>query len=373
MRTRPARLFFPVLLVLLLSLAPLAATSCGASFSSQERKQMERIVRQVMKGEDIPGVIVGVWTPEGEWVKAFGKADVETGRPMKLTDRVRIASNTKSFVATVVLQLAEEGRLSVADQLGKYVPRVPHSDEITLTQVLNMTSGIFSFTEDERFEAEFEENPLMKLTPDQEIDMALAHEPYFPPGEGYHYSDTNYEILGLVIEQVTGRRVAEEVRARVIEPLGLESTYFPETPEIPGEHPKGYVLRDGRHEDYTLVDPSVPWAGGAMISDLRDMKRWAEALASGELLNSVSHERQMRTVPTGTGPTRYGLGVLEVDGFIGHTGAIFGFSSVFLRDPDRDATFVVFANKATNSSQEAPSICLELIKLLYPDVGARGQ
>ncbi len=356
--------------LLALVLAALAGSSCGPrAFSSGTQKKMERVVTSAMKSEGIPGVIVGVWTPRGQWVKAFGEADVKTGRPMKLTDRVRIASNTKTFVATVVLQLAAEGKLSLSDQLGQYVPRVQNSDRITLAQVLNMTSGTFSFTEDEQFDAAFTADPLMKMTPDQQIDIALGHDPYFPPGAGYHYSDTNYAILGLIIEQVTGREVEDEVRQRVIEPLGLANTYFPETPDIPGEHPTGYVSKDGALADYTRVEPSVPWAGGAMISDLYDMKRWSEALASGELLDPETHRRQMETVPTGTGATRYGLGVLEIDGFIGHTGAMFGFSSVFLRDPVRDATFVVFANKATNSSSEAPSIGLELIKLVYPDVG----
>jgi D-alanyl-D-alanine carboxypeptidase len=357
---------------LIAALVVAGCASCGApSFSAAQVNQMEDIVQKAMSAESIPGVVVGVWTPEGVWVKAFGKADVQTGASMETNDRVRIASNTKTFVATVLLQLAQEGKLSLDDTLDKYVPSVKDADKITLRQVLQMTSGTFSFTEDDEFGRQFEADPLMKLTPEQEIEIANKHENYFPPGGGYHYSDTNYEAAGLVIEKVTGNKVEDEVRARIIEPLGLGNTSFPETPDITGQHAKGYALKDGKLADYTRVDPSVPWAGGAMISNLYDMKAWAEALAAGKLLDGRMRAEQKKTVETGTGATEYGLGVLELDGFWGHTGAIFGYSSIFLRDPVRDATFIVFANKATNDSSEAPGIALALMKLIYPNMGKK--
>ena len=350
--------------------AALACASCGAaSFDAGRVSRMEEMVAAAMASEGIPGRIGGGWPPEGEWVEAFGTADIESGAPMEVDHRVRIASNTKTFVATVLLQLAGEGKLSLDDTLDRYVPSVRDADRMTLRQVLQMTSGTYSFTEDEQFGREFEEDPLMKMTPEQAIEIANSHQNYFAPGEGYHYSDTNYEIAGLVIERSSGGKLAEEVQARVIEPLGLSDTSFPETPEMPGKHAKGYVLKDGGLVDYTRVEPSVPWAGGAMISNLYDMKLWAESLAAGSLLDEELRAEQYQTVETGTGAARYGLGVLEIDGFRGHTGAIFGYSSIFMRDPDRDATFVVLANKATNESSEAPGIALALMQFLYPDLG----
>jgi len=363
------------LLVLLLSLLiaaiVLAGASCGTpaapSFSTRQTKQMEEIVKGAMAKENIPGVIVGVWTPRGNWVKAFGKADIEKGTAIDTVDRVRIASNTKPFVATVVLQLVQEGKLSLDDRLDKYVPIVKDAKDITIRQVLQMTSGTYSFTEDPEFDAAFTADPLMKLTPEQEVEIANRHDNYFPPGQGWHYSDTNYEIAGMVIEKVTGNKVEDEVRKRIIEPLGLDNTVFPVTPDMSGRHSKGYVLQDGKLVDYTRIEPSVPWAGGAMISNLEDMKAWAAALASGSLLDKKMHAEQMKTVPMGKGPSAYGLGVLNTGGFWGHQGSIFGFNSVFLRDPERDATFVVFTNKSTNSSMESVPIVTALIKMLYPE------
>lgn len=353
--------------LLMLSLVP-ACASCGApSFSSRQVERMEAIVEEAMAKETIPGVLVGIWTPEGEWVQAFGKSDVDRGTAMSTADRVRIASITKSFVATVLLQLVREGKISLDDKLSKYVPGVKDADDITVRQNLQMTSGTFSFTEDEQFNGEFTADPLMKLTPEQEIAIANRYDNYFPPGGGWHYSDTNYEIAGLIIEKVTGNKLEDEVRSRIIEPLKLNDTDFPTSPEIAGEHSKGYVLRDGKLVDYTLLNPGIPWGAGAMTSNLDDLKTWVTALVSGELLDARTHAEQMKTVDTGQG-IKYGLGVFDLAGFWGHDGSIFGFNSIVLRNPKLDATFVILANKSVNDSPESQDIMKSLVKVVYPDL-----
>jgi D-alanyl-D-alanine carboxypeptidase len=350
----------------------LLCASCGApSFSSTQIKQMEDIAKTAMATENIPGVIVGIWTPEGVWVESFGKSDIDKGTALNTADKVRIASNTKTVVATVVLQLAQEGKLSLDDRLSKFVPMVKDADKITVRQNLQMTSGTFSFTEDEQFGRDFTADPLMDLTPEQEIEIANKHDNYFPPGQGWHYSDTNYEIAGLIIEKVTGNKLEDEVRTRVIGQLGLGKTEFPTTPDIAGEHSLGYVLQDGKLVDYTRVNPAIPWGGGAMVSNLYDVKAWMNALVSGSLLDRSMHEEQMKVVDTGGG-IKYGLGVAEFGGgFWGHNGSIFGFNSIMLRSPERDATFVVFANKSDNDSSEADKIAFALLKVVYPDVGKK--
>jgi D-alanyl-D-alanine carboxypeptidase len=360
----------PLLLILAISMV-LTCASCGtSSFSSEQIKQMENIVKTAMVKENVPGVVVGIWTPQGVWVKSFGKADINSGQAMSTADRVRIASNTKTVVATVVLLLAQEGKLSLDDKLSKYVPTVKDADNITVRQDLQMTSGTFSFTEDEQFGKDFTADPLMNITPEQEIEIANKHANYFPPGQGWHYSDTNYEIAGLIVEKVTGHKLEEEVTSRVIKPLSLSKTSFPTTPDITGQHSKGYVLQNGKLVDYTRVNPAVPWGGGAMVSNLDDVKTWVTALVSGSLLDKSMHAEQMKTV--GSGGLKYGLGIAEfVSGFWGHNGSIFGFNSIMLRNPERDATFVVFANKSDNDSSEADKIGFALLKYVYPDVGKK--
>jgi len=364
------RLLLQAFAGVLVAFMALSACSCGtASFSSEMKTEMEKAVDEVMVKDNIPGAIVGVWVPgKGEWIAASGVADVETDRKIEVDDNVRIASNTKPFTATVILQLVDEGKLSLDDKLEKYVPGIPYGDEITIRQVCNMTSGTYSFTEDEEFDREFTENPLMEIAPQQEVDIALKHDSYFPPGEGWHYSDTNYIILGMIIDKVTGNKAADEIDTRIIEPLKLENTSMPDKPEIPGKHSKGYVDMEGEGlVDYTSLNPSIAWTGGGMVSSLDDMKIWAKALADGDLVSKEMHEEQFDWVDTGSGTMKYGLGVTDIHGFIGHHGAIFGFNSVFFYLPEEDATLVVFTNNSTNASGESTDIVLELIKIIYPE------
>lgn len=372
--SRPLRLMASLALVFtLLSLA-----SCGGgsepppAFSEDLQQQLQESTEELMQQASIPGAIVGVWVPDmGEWVAALGEADIDTGQPVEVSDKVRIASNTKTFVATLVLQLADEGKLSLDDPLEMYIPGVPYGDQITIRSLLNMSAGIFSFTEDEGFLEAFTADPLMEMQPRDGLDIALTHPPDFPPGQGWHYSDTNYEVLGMIVEEVTGNAIEDEVEQRIIEPLGLANTSFPTTPDMPEGSAKGYVLgADGQLEDYTRVEPSVPWAGGAMISNLEDLRVWAKALATGELLSDEMHQEQlgwlnMPGLENVDG--KYGLGIMSLGGFQGHNGAIFGFNSTVLYLPEDDATIVVLTNKSTNSSQEAMLIFINIAKLLFPE------
>lgn len=356
----------------LASFSILSFSCAEPSFSSETQSEMEKAVSETISAEDIPGVIAGVWIPgEGEWVEAAGEADIETKEKIRSSDRVRIASNTKPFTATVILQLAEEGKLSLDDKLEEYVPGFQYGDEITIRQVCNMTGGIYSFTEDEGFQSDFENDPLMEITPQQEVDIAMKHEPYFPPGEGWYYSDTDYIILGMIIEEVTGNEASYEITERIIKPLGLKNTSLPDSPEIYGDHSRGYVYKGDQLDDFTNLNPSVAWTAGGMISNLQDMRVWARALAEGELLSDEMHAEQLTWVDTGTSSMKYGLGVVNIDGFIGHHGAIFGYNSIFLYQPAKKATIVIFANKSTNDSGEASDICMRLMKILFPECISR--
>ncbi len=361
-----------------LLIAAFSSTSCGGdtepapAFDEDLQQQMQLAVEDAMAKDDIPGVIVSVHIPgRGEWTAAVGEADIASGRAITADDKVRIASNTKTFTATLVLQLADEGKLSLDDPLEDFIPGVPYGNEITVRNLLDMTAGIFSFSEDEAFLAEFTADPLMEMEPMDGVNIALTHPPDFAPGEGWHYSDTNYEILGIIVEQVTGNAIEHEVHERIIEPLGLEHTSFPTTPDMPSESSRGYVLSEGGElQDYTLSSPAVPWAGGAMISNLGDLEIWVKALATGELLSDEMHAEQLTWVDMPgleNVEGKYGLGILSLHGFQGHNGAIFGYNSIMLYLPEADATMVILANKGDNSSQETIPIFAALAGLLFPE------
>jgi len=376
---RKASIYIKSVGIVLSLLLVFTLSSCGGepeppapSFTPEQIQSMQALVEDAMEHQAMPGAVVGVWIPSlGEWTAAFGEADIETGRAMAVSDKVRIASNTKTFVATLVLQLADEGMLGLDDPLEQYIQGVPYGDEITVRNLLDMTSGIFSFSEDETFLAEFTADPLMEMTPQESLDIALSHPPDFPPGQGWHYSDTNYELLGMIVEQVTGNAIEDEVRDRIIVPLGLTGTSFPTTPDMPEGHAKGYVIgEDWMLEDYTRVSPSVPWAGGAMISTLEDLRVWAKALATGELLSDEMHREQLSWVNMPgleNVDGKYGLGIMSLDGFQGHNGAIFGFNSTVMYFPEADATIVAITNKSNNSSQESMLIFVGLAKMIFPE------
>lgn len=364
--------------VLLLALAlPATARSqtppAFAPFPPDTQAAMQRIVAQHLAETGAPGAVVGVWVPgRGTWVHAEGTGDVATGAPIRLADEVRIASITKTFVGTLILQLVDEGRLQLDDRLEQYVPGLPNGERITIRQVLGMTAGIFSFTEDPAFVAAYVADPLLPFSPEDVLAIVRRHPPDFPPGERFHYSDTNYILLGLISEQLTGQPVSEVIDARIIQPLRLTGTSFPTTPAMPTPYAHGYDAGSGGVlQDRTLSNPRVAWTAGAMISTLDDLHIWARALATGALLSPTAQRERLQWTPMGVEEALnpgYGLGIFEVAGFLGHNGAILGYSSIAVHLPEANATLVAIVNKSGLTIGPADGIVWDIARLvLFPE------
>jgi D-alanyl-D-alanine carboxypeptidase len=288
------------------------------------------------------------------WRGASGVAVVGTTRAVPVRGRFRVGSITKTFVATVVLQLVAEGRLRLEDPVERWLPGVvPGGDGITVRQLLNHTSGLYDYLHTLPFPPapEFFDNRWRTWTAAEQIQSALAHPPTFePPGSAFAYSNTNYLLLGQVIERVTGRPYADEIERRVIRPLRLHGTWLPGTsPRIRGPHPHGYVPAERDWEprllDYTEFNPSVMGAGGEMISTTRDLNRFFAALLGGRLLPSDLLE-EMRT--PGVEGGRYGLGLAWRDTscgvrVYGNDGDALAYEtwSFSTQDPHRQATIAI--------------------------------
>jgi D-alanyl-D-alanine carboxypeptidase len=348
-------------------------TSCGTpSFSAEVEQKIEQAIREVMEELDIPGAVAGVWVPDmGELVLSIGEADIEDGRAIQTADRFRIGSVTKSFTATAILKLVDEGLLSLDDTVDKYVTGIPDGGKITVRQLCNHTSGLYNYGEDEDFAAALDEDPHKVWTPRELVDAAISHEPYFPPGEGWHYSNTGYILLGMIIEEVTGSSYEAAIEDRITTPLGLSDTSVAKGPEMTGQYSRGYEYEEeGSREliDRTeYLDPSIVWAAGAMISNMEDLKVWARALAEGELLGEASHQEQMDWVDLPDDPaSKYGLGVLYIYGLEGHDGRQPGYDAAVFYYPPRQATFVVLFNKAEQSSV-ALGFALRLASIVLPE------
>ncbi|MFD4143973.1 serine hydrolase domain-containing protein [Streptomyces sp. NPDC058572] len=334
--------------------APPAAAAPTPSPSTSVREltpalssQLDKAVQQTLKQAGVPGVTVGLWLPgKGTYIRSFGVADKGTGAAMSENLHMRIGSETKTFTVTGILRLVDAGRLGLDDPISKYVDDVPNGDRITLRQLAEMRSGLFSYSQDPDFDEAFMSDPDRKFTPQQLLDYAFKHPPLFAPGQKFNYSNTNLILLGLVIEKVSGQPLGDFLQQQVIEPAGLRNTLFPKGTEFPEPHAQGYTMQtpNGEVANATNWDPSWAWAAGAIISDLQDLRRWAPILAKGTLLKPSTQRQRLRMLPTGYPGTAYGLGIFTTNGWIGHNGSLPGYESVTVYLPSAKATLVILTN-----------------------------
>ncbi|MFC9235355.1 serine hydrolase domain-containing protein [Streptomyces decoyicus] len=289
-----------------------------------------------------------------------GVADLRTGAQVPADGQVRAGSNTKTFTATVVLQLVGEGKVALDAPIEKYLPNLVRGEgidgrRITVRQLLQHTSGLPNYTD---FTGDLTGRKRHTyVQPRALLDLALAHKARFAPGARWEYSNTNYLLAGLLIEKVTGRPLAEQITHRVIERIGLRHTYFPGVGEegIREAHPEGYyAAKPGKPlKNITEMDPSWGWAAGQVVSTPGDLNRLFTALSGGKLLKRAQLAEMRTTVPAGLWPgARYGLGVvstpLSCGGLMwGHGGDIPGYNTrTGVTDDGRAVTIAATADRA---------------------------
>ncbi|KOG41418.1 serine hydrolase domain-containing protein [Streptomyces decoyicus] len=289
-----------------------------------------------------------------------GVADLRTGAKVPADGQVRAGSNTKTFTATVVLQLVGEGKVALDAPIEEYLPHLVRGEgidgrRITVRQLLQHTSGLPNYTDFTGDLVGKERHTYVQ--PRALLDLALAHKARFAPGADWEYSNTNYLLAGLLIEKVTGRPLAEQITHRVIDRIGLRHTYFPGVGEegIREAHPEGYyATKPGAPlKNITEMDPSWAWAAGQVVSTPGDLSRFFSALSAGKLLEPAQLAQMRTTVPAGLWPgARYGLGVvstpLSCGGLMwGHGGDIPGYNTrTGVTDDGRAVTIAATADQA---------------------------
>ncbi|MFH8259570.1 serine hydrolase domain-containing protein [Streptomyces roseolus] len=377
-RRTPRRLLATALLLAAAALAPAAlpATAAPAPAPAPLRhgggddcrggdglppataERLDATVEEVRRRAGIPGLVVSVRMPgKGCYVRATGVADKRTGRPMSADGYIRIGSETKTFTVTALLRLVDEGKVGLDDPIDDYVRGVPNGHRITLRQLAGMRSGLFPYTADQDFVRDLLSDPKRPFNPWEVLSYGYRHANTFEPGATFQYSNSNLVLLGLVVEKVTGRPLAEVLHERVIRPAGLRHSFLPKGAEFPEPHPRGYTDQtlSGAVADATDWNPSWAWAAGAMISDLDDLHRWAKVLATGELLSPATQAQRLKTLPTGFPGTSYGLGILDTNGWIGHNGSLPGYETVTVYLPSLKATLVLMLNTDALSGGQEPS------------------
>lgn len=328
------------------------------------RRSLAVAVNTQRKKLGIPGVIVMARDPRlGRWTATFGTGDRATGQRIRAVDHFRIASITKSFVGTLILQLVQEHRLRLRDRLSRWVPFIPYARQITIRQLLNHTSGVRDFQENPVLIDAIVHQPRRVWTPWQLVRLSLFEPPYFAPGRGYHYSNTNYVLLGLIAAMVTRHSLRYQLRRHIFGPLSLRQTSFPlASPYLPRPFSHGYAPAGiwgpplSPLRDYTVWSPSWDYAAGNVVSTAPDLMTWGKVLGQGSLLGPRMRAAQRTWVKTGPASWE-GLGIARTDlegvRFLGYAGADPGYSSADYYAPRLRLTIVVLANRCCDDPYAA--------------------
>lgn len=332
------------------STAPTETTSQASqtpeTLPESVRQPFEDALVSMMERYEVPGATVLVVTPEGMWSTEQGVTDLESGDPIESGMAWPLRSVTKSVVVTVLLQLVDEGEVSLEDTIDQYVDDVPNGEEITLRQLANMTSGVGDYTRSESFLHALMGNPSHSFTLEALNSYGLAEGAQFEPGTDHVYSNTATNLVGVMIEDVTGKSIAEVIDQRIIQELGLTDTvYAASEDDWVSPHAQGHQPAEGEVAPI-FNNFSAMGASGAMISTTTDMAIWAKALATGELISPELHEERLVGAPLSEGPEYddYALGIGSIDGWWGHTGEGLGFTSLVMHDEQSDASVVIFMN-----------------------------
>lgn len=340
-RWRAVTVWAACLVALAVPVTSARAAGDRASVSSAQGGQLQRSLDAVTAAGAV-GAQAEVVGTDGRWRGVSGHAQSGGAQPVPQQGRFRIGSITKSYIATVLLQLAAQGRVGLDDPVERYLPGlVPGGQQITLRQLLNHTSGIADYLDDTKTYPiagrEFLDKVRFHTFPAEQLARSgVALPPYFPPGKGWHYSNTNYMLAGLIIEKVTGRSWQDEITRRIVRPLGLHDTTVPYSdPDIPGPHAHGYMTIDGQAVDITRMNPSIAGPAGAMISTTGDLDRFYAALLGGRLLPATWLAEMKQTVPIpggGLAKEADGLGIDSMQlpcgvTVWGYDGGIVGYGS----------------------------------------------
>jgi D-alanyl-D-alanine carboxypeptidase len=356
-----ATLFACLATALLAASAPAQPTGTTNTPAAALQKDVDALV-----AAGVPGAILLV--RDGDRTVRFtgGQGDVARKTPMNASDHFKIASLTKTYTATVVLQLVAEGKLRLADSVERWLPGlVPNGDNVTLRQLLNHLSGIPDYESDPRYLKPYLSGDLgFYWAPRKLVKLAVSHPPLFPPGVTKHtsYSNTNYVLLGLVVEAATGHSIGAELRSRIFRPLQLDKTTYQAKPGLPSPYAHGYlVVGKPPATDVTGLSPSLSPASGAIVSTADDVADFYRALLSGRLLRPDLLRAMKTTISEGThvdvAGQRYGLGLelfpTSCGNALGHNGVIPGYTTFVFSSGDGGRQALLMVNLDAGSFPKA--------------------
>ena len=313
-----------------LILCLLAAQGCAIkndlSFSRVDPSMGQRVQKELdaaVAEYNVPGAVLALGDMNGNrqtWMS--GLAELETKNPISRDMYFMIGSTTKSYTATMVLQLVDDGLIKLDDPIGKYLPGlVPREDKITIRNLLEMRSGLGVYESNPEFAKLMEPDPLRACTP--ELLVKFSIENTIEPDKKFHYNNVNYILLGMLIEKVTNNSLSNEMKRRILQPLGMSHTFMLTELKMPTPYAHGYLYEEEKVSDATYtIHPSLFWTAGGIVSTAADQLIWAKALVEGRLLSPQAHSEQFTMKPAAGKLPLYGFGVMNMNGPIGHGGNV---------------------------------------------------
>ena len=349
----------------------------NSALKTIDPQAFQAVVDAAAKQLKVPGAMVLVRTPQGNFNAAVGTTELGVQTPPAANTHFRIASNTKTMTAALIVLLAQDGKLKFGDPVSTYVPDVPNGENITVADLLKMRSGLYGYTADPDLSAVMDADPRKAWTPQEVLAIAFRHPPQFAPDASYEYSNTNYALLGLIAEKVGGRPLNQQLQDRLFGPVGLEQTSLPAAADIsiPAPYSHGYMyggsyyaLADDPYPadmqaaaqagtlqpiDYTNQNSSYASAAGGAISTAEDLATWMKTLVSGKVFNADYHQQWLASPqaedPDAPDGQKYGYGISYQRfgpnaAMYYHGGELPGFNSFMGYDPDNDVALVIWTN-----------------------------
>ncbi len=363
--------------------SPAARSAAAVPFSAEVTARLDAVLGEAKTLSGSTGAIAGVWAPwAGNWVVSPGSFSTTSPGALTPEMRFRIGTNTTALTCTVLLRLVEEEQVRLDDPVSAYLPLVLGLEGITLGQLCRNTSGLADHTP--LLAPQIVANPTRQWPTREVVASGLGAPRVALPGGVWSPSDTGVVLLGLALQQATGRDWPWLYRHFVFEPLTMTNTSLPAPGEllIPGLNPRGYataldpagIARCGSVLDVTELSSSAGGVAAGVVSNLADLRVWTQALAAGTLLSEEATDAQWAPVPQGA-PTpswqRHGLGAEQFGPLVGQTGAIPGFISAAMADPNSGLTVIVVFNNSTSGRGFAEAVARRLAAVAA-DAPARG-
>lgn len=320
-------------------------------FAQSLESRIDQLITAKFTDKDGPGAVFMV-AKDGKSIyqKAFGKANIELGVDMKTEDVFQLGSMTKQFTAIAILVLQKEGKLSTGDAISKYIPDYPSGSKITIHHLLTHTSGIKDFTKMKSLQ----DIAQKEMTPKMMVDFFKNEPVDFLPGERFEYSNSGYVLLGYIIELVSGESYKDFIDKQIFQKAGMNQSRYASDRQMIKRRAYGYQKKESGYVNKTIINFSVPFSAGSLMSTLNDMLKWQNALNSNLLLIPEQTQKAFTNYQLNNGEEimyGYGWHLRDINGTPTreHGGSIFGFKTMGVYIPDEDIYVIGFSNCDCNS------------------------